>query len=201
MSEILYTGTLSGSDLTQLISDCNFQRDALFLGEQLPTHIVDEAEQQNLLLFDWYSSAIEFTRYNSGRIFYQGANSVGSVTPINFASSIWEVHNQQPSWNTINVKHTTNVQTSPNDQEFHQKRKHYVLYGSFLNRGISAPEKSVPYAEARIPRILYYPFDLQQADQLKRLSICVREYIYAESGQIFTYRFQSLDVIKPTILN
>ena len=73
MSEILYTGTLSGSDLTQLISDCNFQRDALFLGEQLPTHIVDEAEQQNLLLFDWYSSAIEFTRYNSGRIFYQGA--------------------------------------------------------------------------------------------------------------------------------
>ena len=200
MSEILYTGTLSGSDLTQLISDCNFQRDALFLGEQLPTHIVDEAEQQNLLLFDWYSSAIEFTRYNSD------ASFIRSRTPFERNADQFRIvylGSAQPTAILEHYKCKAHDKCADltNDQEFHQKQKHYVLYGSFLNRGISAPEQSVPYAEARIPRILYYPFDLQQADQSKRLSICVREYIYAESGQIFTYRFQSLDVIKPTILN
>lgn len=70
----------------------------------------------------------------------------------------------------------------------------YFLFGKFLKEFRGESEGRIPYAEARIARILYYP-PTEQADNTKpatRVGINVAEYIDSESGQIFAYRFQSL---------
>jgi hypothetical protein len=73
--------------------------------------------------------------------------------------------------------------------------KTYFLFGKILDKEhVRAPEGSKPYAEARIARILYYP-PTDKPEPATRVGIEVTEYIDSKSGQIFAYRFQSLQAM------
>ena len=206
MSEVLYTGTLSAQQLTQLIADCTFSQDARFLGEQLPTHIVDNTERQNLLLFDWYSSAIAFASYDTGRIFQRSGELRWERSANQFL--IVYLGSDQPAA-ALDRHACIKEKDFTTDQYLQPPGKQYFLFGTFLDK-VKVSENRLPYAEARIPRILYYPLNMQQekqriekqqskpVDQLKRLGISTVEYRDTESGQIIAYRFQSLDVMEFT---
>jgi hypothetical protein len=208
MTEVLYTGRLSGPNLTQLIHACDFPPQARFLGEQLPKHMVDEAERQNLLLFDWYSATITFTNYNTGRIFQPD----GELRWERSAEQFHIVYLGSDQRSAALERHTcrkkNDITELINRGQIHRGYRKYCLFGKFLNRDIKSSEKRIPYAERRIPRILYYPLDIaeeqrniEQGDQLKRLGIKTIEYTYTASGQIFAYRFETLEVMKFTTLN
>ena len=67
--EILSTGSIK--NLAGLIKACDFPEEALFLAEQLPSHIVYQDQRQDLLRFAHLGDVKNAQDYTSGRIFSQ----------------------------------------------------------------------------------------------------------------------------------
>lgn len=199
MLEVLYTGRLSGSCLTQLIKDCAFQDRARFLGEQLPSHIVDTAKRSNLLLFTWYLPTIEFASYTTGRVFDQN----GELRWEREADQFHVVYLGSEQNAAVLQEYGCREQTPLSERirngelKRRSESKTYILFGQLLNADVSAPEGNIPYAEARIPRILYYPFLVEEGKQKpERIAISVAEYADSKSGPTLAYRFQSLQEVE-----
>src|SRR5437868_4535829 len=71
-AEIICTGVVT--NLAELIKAYDFPKDAFFLAEQLPSHIIKQEQRQDLLLFARLRELedIEMAQnYSSGRIFSQ----------------------------------------------------------------------------------------------------------------------------------
>src|SRR5450631_442463 len=72
MAEILYAGAVPLEEMPQIVAACNFERDARFLAENIPTHLVSTPEErQNLLSFTYVKEGIPYSAYSSGRIFQE----------------------------------------------------------------------------------------------------------------------------------
>lgn len=196
MPDILYTNTLSEPELLQLIHACDFPQEAFFLGEQLPDHIVDNRERENLLLFTWYASNLPFSSYTTGCIFHAEEELRWERSEDTF--QIVYLGSKQ-------YKHMSKAHPSPIEREFialindgklEKSSKQYILFGKFLAQDpktIATPENHQTYAEVRIPRLLHYPLPRsQRKPNIERVQIAVTEYTDKDSGQIFTYRFCAL---------
>lgn len=193
MPEVLYTGQFSGPVLTHLITACAFQKEAYFLGEQLPTHMVRDDERQNLLCFTLYSSKIPFDNYTTGRVFQKDRELRWEREGNQFLVVYLGSEQNAKVLQNYACKEQTKLAERINRSELVQKK--YFLFGKFLDKLRRETEDSKPYAEARIARILYYPLTQKATDKTQpatRVGINVAEYIDSESGQIFAYRFQSL---------
>jgi hypothetical protein len=205
MPEVLYTGQLTGLALKKLINDCTFQKGAYFLGEQLPIKMVSDDDKQNLMCFTRYTrpdpsqldSSIPFDNYTTGRVFQEDRElrweREGNQFRVVYLGSELDIKELEKHGCQKYPDFTKRL----SEGGFKKKEQTYFLFGKFLKEHVRVPEGSIPYAEARIARILYYP-PAEQAGNTKpatRVGIKVAEYIDSESGQIFAYRFQSLQAM------
>ncbi|GCE09293.1 type III-D CRISPR-associated protein Csx19 [Dictyobacter aurantiacus] len=206
MVEVLYTGTLSDRQLTQLIMDCGFPPHARFLGEQLPDRLIDDAERKDLLLFNWYIPSLPFTRYTTGRIFH-------------FEGELrWEQQNADEfqllylgsdHYTDVLEHHSCTLQPEfanlMREKKLKNVPKEYVLFGKRLGedpKQLATPENHITYAEARIPRLLHYPLQVSADEKPgERVRIHATEYVDRESGCLYAYRFQTLQAMTDTSIN
>lgn len=193
MTEIMYTGTLLGPELTELIYACNFPQDTRFLGEQLPEHIVNDRQQKDFLVFTWYASRLPFSSYNTGRIFHEQ----GELRWESRADTFQIVYLGSEQYSDILISHKCEIQPEftalLHKKELHSILKNYILFGKVLAPEIGTPENHSTYAEARIPRLLHYPLHKSQQQQsTERVEISVIEYTHKGTGQILASRFQAL---------
>lgn len=80
---------------------------------------------------------------------------------------------------------------------FQLKKRHYYLFGTRLGGAVARKadehDRVVVFAEARIPRPLYYP-DL--SSPAERIQLEVREYCNRENGQVMWFRFAGLRAVE-----
>ncbi len=181
MKEILRAGSVD--DIAQLIADCQFPAEALFLAEMLPRHvIVKPEERQDLLRFTRFDTRIPFTQYTSGRIFHQDFELR------------WEKNDDKTQVVYLGAeRHLPELEECELELEKRPEPKYYYLFGERLAQKelekIGKPALQGDFAEVRIPRLLRYP--APKGAQRVRLGVC--EYVQETTGKVGLFRFQSLE--------
>jgi hypothetical protein len=195
MEEIICAGTVA--DFAQFIQALRF-KDALFLAEEFPQRIISKPDERNkLLLFDLLDrvSDEERARFTSGRIFTKDAElrwekTNGSNYSVVYFGPPIELEGMNKSrQELISTDH------------YEQQLKCYYLFGKRVDEklrerleipaaDISSAERL--YAEARIPRLLHYPWTTQPTRKEERVQLEVLEYREKATDQITFYRFQGV---------
>ncbi len=196
--EVLYTRKLSGEKLQRLIHDCTFQNTARFLGEQLPQHLIDDQKRSNLLLFTWHPAVLQVDNYltTTGRIFDKSCELRWELIGKDEFQVIYLGHKQNISiLKDYGLKSNDEFSEFIQNDQIEKKDAEKILFGKFLEAQsplIANTENIKPFAEARIPRILYYPLN----DKAEYVKMNVIEYWQIGSGSLLTFRFESLKPVK-----
>lgn len=199
--EMLCSGSVD--DIHSLIIAYQFPPDALFLGEIQPRHVISNDERQNLLRFAHFGIHIDFGAYTTGRIFHpdfelrwerSGAKREMHQV-VYFGVERSTPHLQFHRYLLECKEHAENEHKKENDkyEYFRLNKSNYYLFGTRLDSNVARKaderDRVVVFAEARIPRPLYYP-DL--SSPAERVQLKVREYCDRESGQVMWFRFAGL---------
>jgi hypothetical protein len=190
--EILSTGSVT--NLAELIKACDLPKKAFFLAEQLPSHIINHEQRQDLLLFarvENLGNIEKLQEYTSGRIFSElfelrWEKEIGGAYQVVYFGRDCEISGL-----------TKDEVESENIKHYKPDTKHYYLFGERLD--LKAPEfatmnvKPAPegcdyYATTRIPRLLLYPID----SRARRVQLRVREYLDETTSRVRLFRFQDL---------
>lgn len=190
MEEIICAGTMAG--FAQFIQALHF-KNALFLAEEFPRQVIRKPEERKKLLrFDFLDQITdeERQRYTSGRIFTKDAELR------------WEKKNGN-SYEVVYFGPSIELEGMSNGRQktivtdnYDQETKCYYLFGKHLRAdqceqmGIAPSDKL--YAEARIPRLLHYPWTTQPGDKEERMQLEVLEYREKATAQVAFYRFQDV---------
>lgn len=192
--EILSTGSVT--NLAGLIEACAFPKDAFFLAEQLPPHIIKHEQRQGLLRFARLEDVEMKTvqDYTSGRIFtktyeLRWEKEIGGDYQVVYFGPEREIEGLSRS-----------EEESNNVGRYKQEERHYYLFGERLEaRQLAAMEVNAAqegndyYATVRIPRLLSYPI----SSGARRVQLVVREYLDETTGRVRLYRFRDLvDAVK-----
>ena len=186
MEEMVSTGLLTPEELTALIASCTaFFEGAIFLAEQLPQHVVTQAQRKGLLRCERFNANTQFTDYTSGRIFAEAFELR------------WEKEG-----NTFHVVYVGSERTmSPlkvqRDLALEKKAsaKPYYLFGEQLRT--EGLEKIGPvavegdFAELRIPRLLHYPVEKPK----RYVQLFIQEYVDKSTGDVALFRFQAIRAV------
>lgn len=221
MSEILSTGNVT--DLAQLIKECNFPKDALFLGEQLPSQIIKREQRQDLLLFTKLGdleNPVKAQDYSSGRIFsdmfelrWQKESDTqyhvvyfGPEREIAGLTRLYELHTEKEGTHYHQVIYVgperkisrvgRDEQKSQNIERYKVDTKRYYLFGEHLEAPQLQNMKIKPTEDSRS----YYatvriPRLLLYPRQsgARRLQLQVLEYLDEATGRVRLFRFQRLE--------
>jgi len=197
MGEVLYTGLISTDKIRQIVTHCQFGQDALFLAEQLPTHVITRAEErQNLLRFTYFKSSPPCSEYTSGRIFQEDRELR------------WEMQGER-----MRVVYVGQADEGTDLQEYRLQKstefdlliksaepKYYYLFGERLRPGdltkLGKVAQPGDFAVVRIPRILRYP---TEPNNQRYVRLVVREYLEAETNRVALFRFQRLETMGETV--
>ena len=80
--------------------------------------------------------------------------------------------------------------------DYDQETKGYYLFGQRLRTDqfelLGIPPSDRLYAEARIPRLLYYPWSQQPTSKQEWVKLEVLEYREKATAQVAFYRFQDV---------
>lgn len=180
-NEWLSTGETN--DIADFIAGCECPDNALFLGEQQPTHVVKLEDRQNLLLFVDYKPTLPFAAYTSGRIFHRDfelrwQQNVNGGTQVVYLGT--------PEYRPAALPEGEPIEM--------QEPRQYYLFGTRIQtvdlQKIGPPAQEGDFAEIRVPRLLRYPRVPKNA---QRMRIVISESIDKQTGRIEQYRF--LDVI------
>lgn len=198
MEEIIRAGTVA--NFGQFIEALHF-KNALFLAEEFPRHIISKpATRKQLLLFDFLDRVPnkERERFTSGRIFTRDAElrwekaDGSNYNVVYFGPPIELEGTNKSRQELISTDH------------YEQETRCYYLFGKRLDEKqrermmIPAEDTSSAdrlYAEARIPRLLYYP-TTQPADRQERVQLEVLEYREKSTAQVKFYRFQGVKPVE-----
>ena len=172
--EIICSGVVT--NLAELFDGCDFPEEALFLAEQLPSHIVKQEQRQDLLRFAYLRDVKNAQDYTSGRIF----------------SEKFELRWEKENGDKYQVVYfgtereisglTKNEEESENIKHYKLEPKRYYLFGDrldlqtppFATMNVKpSPDGYDYYATARIPRLLLYPTD----SGARRVRLRVLEYV------------------------
>lgn len=196
MEEIICAGTVA--DIAQFARALAFPDNTLFLAEEFPQHVISKpAERKKLMRFDFLHrvSDEERKRFTSGRIFTKDAELR------------WEKKNENsyyvvyfgPSIELDGMNKSSQQVISTDDYD--QKTKSYYLFGKHLDEKqrerleIPEPDKAFTgglYAEARIPRLLQYPWTTPPTGKQERVQLEVLEYREKATAEVTFYRFQDV---------
>jgi hypothetical protein len=188
MTEIVYTGLVTAEEMEQVVAHCHFSQDALFMAEQLPTHLINKQERLDLLRFIHYKSDLSCAKYTSGRIFqedrelrWEKQGEKLRVVYVGAAKSEAELRDDHLRPNTV-------LST------LEKKLAYYYLFGERLRRNdLDKMGKSVQegdFAVVRIPRILRYPV-AKNNKRYARLIVC--EYREPETDRVALFRFHNVE--------
>jgi hypothetical protein len=192
-TEKLCTGSVE--NIAALIKKCQFPHDVLFLGEELPDHVVAPKERQALLLFTRFDDRLPFAKYTSGRIFHQDfelrwAKKQGT-THVLYLGTAQQVLPAELIEQNVKLPAC--------------QTHYYYLFGTRLRPeqleqiGVSAHERDIAFAGVRIPRLLLYPLKdgspvPKEKRQRVRLAVC--EYRSETTGSVEFFRFQGLETME-----
>jgi len=198
--EMLCSGSVD--DIHSLITAYQFPPDALFLGETQPRHVISNDERQNLLRFAHFGTHIHFADYTTGRIFHPDFELRWEQSDVK--RETYQVVYLGAERSTLSLQcdrylleckeHAEDEHKKEDDkyQCFRLNKSNYYLFGTKLDGAVArkADERdgSVVFAEARIPRLLYYP----ASPAAERVQLEVLEYCDRESGQVMWFRFAGL---------
>jgi hypothetical protein len=209
VEEVLYTGQMRSENLLLLIADCGIpenDRRILFLAENLPTHVIDPQQRQDLLLFDFYSPTLKFANYTSGRIFHPDWELRWEHRDANahviYLGKQSQLVKQAMIQHHMQLKGQENLAESEREKliDLHKLGKHerhYYLFGKRLEdndvKQIGKPVRIGDFAELRIHRVLRYPAPGSMSTGGQgRVKLTVREYLDSDTGQVQFFRFQDL---------
>jgi hypothetical protein len=196
MLEMLYTGLVTAEELQQVVDHCHFTRDALFLAEQLPSHVITGLqERQNLLRFAYFEGGAACSEYTSGRIFQEDRELRWEKQTGKHAGKIRVVYLGQAD-NETELQEDRLSKKKEFDTFIRSELKYYYLFGERLRasdlKKLGKVALPGDFAVVRIPRILRYPVP-QNSQRYVRLAVC--EYLDAATGRIALFRFQGLETL------
>jgi hypothetical protein len=194
MKEILYTGLIASDKMSQVVDQCHFTRDALFLAEQLPTTIIkSKKERLNLLKFTSIEDSPPCIEYSTGRIFQHDRElrwerQRNEVRIIYLGPAEDNVNLQEDRIRENPVLETLVKQSEP---------AYYYLFGERLRPAdlekLSQVAQPGDFAVLRIPRILRYPVP-QDDKRYVRLVVC--NYREKATDRVALFRFQRLETVE-----
>lgn len=189
-------------DLPAFITACQFPLNALFLGEIHPRRTISHDERQGLLRFAHFDTSIAFADYTTGRIFHpnfelrwEQTSASTAMYQVVYIGAERDMSNLRCNDYLIECKeHAENEHKKQGDkyQCIFLNETHYYLFGTIVKDATKKAverERTVVFAEARIPRPLHYP-DL--SSPAERVQLQVREYCDRQSGQVMWFRFADL---------
>jgi len=200
--EMLCSGSVN--DILSLITAYQFPPDALFLGETQPRHVIQPHQRQDLLRFAHFGTHIPFADYTTGRIFHPDFElrwEQSGVKRETYQVVYLGVERNTPGLQCGDryllecKEHAENEHKKEDDKYecFRLNKSNYYLFGTQLDGAVARKaderDRVVVFAEARIPRPLYYP-DLPSPAE--RVQLEVREYCHRVSGQVMWFRFVGL---------
>lgn len=196
MDEIICSGTTA--DIVPLIKALSLEG-ALFLAEEFPRSLInDPVKRKQLLLFNFLDrvSDDERRRFTSGHVFSRKAELRWEKT---FDGSYSIVY-LGPSTALDGLKESRQESISSGQYgQYDTETRCYYLFGQRLSEDTRQQMKIQVdaslsadrlYAEARIPRLLHYPWTEPPGNkEEKRVQLEVLEYREKDTGQIRYYRF------------
>ena len=187
MEEMVSTGLLTPDELTALIATCTaFFEGAIFLIEQLPSHVVTQAQRKDLLRCEPFDASVRFADYTSGRIFRQDFELRWEKE-----GNAFRVVYVGPERNMSPLKAERNLAL-----EKKGSAKPYYLFGERL--GTEGLAKIGPvavegdFAELRIPRLLHYPVEKSK----RYVQLFIQEYVDRGTGEVALFRFQAIRAVE-----
>ena len=182
MEEIVSTGVLTPDELTALIASCaSFLGGATFLIEQLPSHVITQAQRKDLLRCEPFDASIRFADYTSGRIFRQDFELRWEKE-----GNAFRVVYVGPERNMSPLKAQGLVLEKKGSAE------PYYLFGERLGteglEKIGSVAVEGDFADLRIPRLLHYPVEKPQ----RYVQLFIQEYADKETGDVVLFRFQAI---------
>jgi hypothetical protein len=196
MEEIICAGRVE--NFAQFIQALHFPEGALFLAEEFPRQVIRKPEERKRLMrFDFLIKVTdeERQRYTSGRIFTKDAELRWEKKNGN----IYNVVYLDPSIELEGMH--INRKESIVPELYEQQRTCYYMFGKRLDEKqlgrmeippADAPFASRLYAEARIPRLLHYPWSQQPTGKEEWVQLAVLEYRDKATAQVTFYRFQDV---------
>ena len=196
MEEIICAGTVE--NFAQFVQMLHFLEGALFLAEEFPRRVIRRPEERKRLLrFDFLNQVTDEERqhYASGRIFTQDAELRWEKTNGNTYNVVYLGPSIELEGMNINRKE------SIVSELYEQQRKCYYLFGKRMDEkqlarmeipSADAAFASRLYAEARIPRLLHYPWSQQPTGKKDWVQLAVLEYREKATAQVTFYRFQDV---------
>lgn len=194
MAEILYAGAIPLEEMSQIITACNFEQDARFLAENIPTHVVITAEERrNLLCFTYVKEGIPYSAYSSGRIFQEDRELRWERQK----DKLRVVFLGPPDINAESVFLEHKMKSKAEDLALLKKSdepEYYALFGERIKENelhhFGKTAKLGDFAVVRIPRVLRYPVDVNK-EPAARLLVC--EYRNKATGNVDLFRFQRVE--------
>lgn len=196
MDEIICTGTTA--DIVPLIKALPFEG-ALFMAEEFPRSLInDPVKRKQLLLFNFLDRVTddEKRRFTSGHVFTSDAELRWEKT----AEDSYSVVYLGPPTTLDGLKESK--QTTIFREQYDLKCRYYYLFGQRLSEKTRQEMKIQVdaslsaerlYAEARIPRLLHYPWTKPPANEReKRVQLEILEYREKDTRQIHYYRFRGV---------
>lgn len=200
MTEILYAGPVPFEQMPKIVAACHFDLDALFLAENIPTHVIlTQKERRELLCFKYVREVVDkkgdmpCAKYTTGRIFQKDRELR------------WERQKDMLRVVYLGVA-DTNAESVFLEHEMKNKKedlallkksdepKYYALFGERIKdedlRYFGKTAQPGDFAVVRIPRVLHYPV-LQNNEPAVRL--LVYEYRNEVTGSVDLFRFHSLE--------
>ncbi len=193
IGELLLSGTVPQDTFIALIQQYQIpSREATFmLLEVQPHHVIRQDERQDLLRFELFDPAFDFTPYTSGRIFHEQ----GELRWERQQANVQIIYTGHKEWQP-----TLPTSTYEELKDYTFKDRSYLLFGQRLARRqlelIGSTAKKGDFAEVRIPRLLRYP---QLPDELENedfLCLVMCEYIDSATALTVAYRFKGLGPYK-----
>jgi hypothetical protein len=162
--------------------------------ESVPRHIVEPHERQDLLRFELFQPDLDFTRYQSGRIFHEsGEVRWEGLSP----NEVQVVYTGTPEYR---LALANGQQTTLAASVCERVARNYFLFGKRLEKDdlerIGPVARTGDFAEVRIPRLLRYP-RLPALERVERVQLALYEYVDLATGATLAYRFRDLVPFQP----
>lgn len=190
MSEVAASGSIAA--LPPVLARLPYEEEAFLLIEQAPTVWLEETERTDLRRFERVSPAASGEGYDVGDLFAAAGDLRWDVGRL--FTWTYEVRWDRQMDTVIYVGADRALpDLAPVDIALDVSRViTYSLWGRLVDtpRDLGLSNKSVVYADLRLPRPLRYPTPSNPTRKPpRRLRLSVREYLDAGSGQVALSRF------------
>lgn len=195
IGQILLAGTIVEANFASFIQAYNKKvasitspkAPALMLLEEQPHHVIERDARQDLLRFELFNPASDFTRSTSGRIFH----TMGELRWERSDSALQIVYTGHKDFRPEQLPV---ARETPLDGYIAIDRA-YFLFGKRLDEKelflIGPRAQPGDFVEVRIPRLLRYP-RVNMLEGAERVQLVICEYLDPKTSVNVAYRFKAI---------